>query len=143
MRIIIGYDGSQCADSAIDELPRAGLGADSQFLIVCASDAYPQLPATSYASIEPDNPSHILHRAHELAAECATQAASVVAGAKTRIERIFPSATIDTRGCAESPASGLLRAAEEWRADLIIVGSHGRSAFGRLLLGSVSQAIVN
>jgi nucleotide-binding universal stress UspA family protein len=37
----------------------------------------------------------------------------------------------------------LIATAEESRADLIIVGSHGRSALGRGLMGSVSQTLVS
>src|SRR5436190_2155729 len=123
MKILFGYDGSRCADSAIDELPRAGLPTDSEFLIVSAADVYPELPANSYEHIDPGNPSHILQRAHHLAAESVAQATTLVASAKSRIQGLFPAATITTQACPESPATALLRAAEEWRADLIVVGS--------------------
>ena len=43
---------------------------------------------------------------------------------------------------SESPAWAVIRKADEWKADLVVVGSHGRSAFGRLILGSVSQKVV-
>jgi len=39
-------------------------------------------------------------------------------------------------------AEGLMSVAEEWLADLIIVGSHGRTGLAHFLLGSVSQALV-
>ena len=32
--------------------------------------------------------------------------------------------------------------AAEWAADLIMIGSHGRKGLGRLLLGSVAEAVV-
>jgi nucleotide-binding universal stress UspA family protein len=32
--------------------------------------------------------------------------------------------------------------ANEWRADMIVLGSHGRTGLNRFLMGSVSQAVV-
>lgn len=40
------------------------------------------------------------------------------------------------------PRKAISEYAEEWHADLIMAGSHGHSAIGRLLLGSVAQGIL-
>jgi nucleotide-binding universal stress UspA family protein len=40
------------------------------------------------------------------------------------------------------PKSVIIDSSEEWHADLIVLGSHGRKALDRFLMGSVSEAIV-
>ena len=40
------------------------------------------------------------------------------------------------------PRSQIIDVAREWRADLIVLGPHGRTGLQRFLLGSVSEAVV-
>jgi nucleotide-binding universal stress UspA family protein len=40
------------------------------------------------------------------------------------------------------PVTAILRAAEEVGCDLIVMGTHGRTGLGRLLLGSVAEQVV-
>ncbi len=41
-----------------------------------------------------------------------------------------------------SPAEGIVRTAAQIKADLIVVGSHGRTGIARLMLGSVAAQVV-
>jgi nucleotide-binding universal stress UspA family protein len=41
-----------------------------------------------------------------------------------------------------SPANGILRVAEENQADLIVMGTHGRTGLGHFFLGSVAEKVV-
>jgi len=43
---------------------------------------------------------------------------------------------------AGPPATTIARAAKEWPADLIVIGSHGRSGMRRALLGSVAEGVM-
>jgi nucleotide-binding universal stress UspA family protein len=40
------------------------------------------------------------------------------------------------------PATGILQAAQERKCDLIVMGTHGRTGLGRVLLGSVAEKVV-
>jgi nucleotide-binding universal stress UspA family protein len=74
-------------------------------------------------------------RRHALqGAEAAVEA--VRAGLRPR------AASLAVRVLDDRPAPAILRAAGAWRADLILVGSSGRGALGRALLGSVSDEVV-
>lgn len=53
----------------------------------------------------------------------------------------FPVWAVCTRVREGSPSRELLREAEEWGPELIVVGSQGRSALGRFFLGSVSYSL--
>jgi nucleotide-binding universal stress UspA family protein len=46
------------------------------------------------------------------------------------------------RGEDANAAESIVRAAVEEQADLIVVGSHGRSGISRLMLGSVAAKVV-
>jgi nucleotide-binding universal stress UspA family protein len=43
---------------------------------------------------------------------------------------------------AGAPADEIVAAAREWRADLIVTASHGRSGMPRLLLGSTAESVL-
>ena len=51
---------------------------------------------------------------------------------------------VQLRRAEDMPAAkGILDAAQEEGADLIVVGSHGRSGFQRLMLGSIASKVVS
>ncbi|MBM3728775.1 MAG: universal stress protein [Acidobacteria bacterium] len=64
-----------------------------------------------------------------------------------RAERLLslqcPQWSIHSEGLAGPPARTLIEKSDDWRPDLLVAGSHGRSVFGRLLLGSVSHKLVS
>ncbi len=40
------------------------------------------------------------------------------------------------------PHKAIIKAADEWKADLIVIGSHGRTGLDRLLMGSVAEHVI-
>lgn len=43
---------------------------------------------------------------------------------------------------ARRPGPALLEAAQQWGADLIVVGTHGRTGIARVVLGSIAEYLV-
>ena len=67
--------------------------------------------------------------------------------AEMAAEQIFADAGIEESGTVAVPSATvkeiILQNAEEWAADLIVCGSHGRKGVSRFLLGSVSEVIAS
>ena len=59
-----------------------------------------------------------------------------------RTAAALSSAAVDKRIEVGDVAKTVCRVAEELQVDAIVVGSHGRTGIGRLLLGSVSEHVV-
>jgi nucleotide-binding universal stress UspA family protein len=63
---------------------------------------------------------------------------------RTAESEVFSGLDVDTQLLfGNNPARELLRLAKERGADAIVMGSHGRGGFGRMILGSVSQRVVH
>ena len=50
---------------------------------------------------------------------------------------------VSARVIEGTPSAGILEAAKETSADLVVMGSHGRSGLGALIIGSTAQAVVH
>jgi nucleotide-binding universal stress UspA family protein len=146
MRILIGYDGSESADAALDDLRRAGLPREVEVLIVSVSDGLVD-PSSSIADIAGSaltsrRVTSAIALVREQAALALAEAKEFAAKAGDRVRSSFPDWEVRAVGIAGKPTTELMNKADEWKADLVVVGSQGRSALGRFMLGSVSKKVV-
>ncbi|MBM3225630.1 MAG: universal stress protein [Candidatus Tectomicrobia bacterium] len=141
MKILIAYDGSQCADAALHDLQRAGLPQHAEALIVAIADVVPP-PAQPLAETYPTQVPPAVRRAWQEAATAVEEAHTLAQRACAQVQTLFPHWQVQAEASADSPAWGVIKQADAWHPDLLVVGSHGRSALGRLVLGSVSQTVV-
>jgi nucleotide-binding universal stress UspA family protein len=133
MRLLIAYDGSDCAEAALDDLRRAGLPPQAETVVLTVAELWLP-PPSSYELVESsfsDRPQPGLGEALALAQR-----------AVARLQSSFPNWRISAESYSGSPSWEIIKKSDQWQPDLIIVGSHGRSALGRFLLGSVSQKVV-
>jgi nucleotide-binding universal stress UspA family protein len=59
-----------------------------------------------------------------------------------RIKPMDPAISIEHVLVDGDPATAILQEAQERQAELIVIGSHGRTGLGRLLMGSVAEQVV-
>ena len=145
MKVLVGYDGSSCADAALHDLRRAGLPGAVEAAVMSVADVLLP-PRRAEREVEEPPPSvavlEAVRRARASAEQAVKEAEAFAHQGRERLQTSFPSWHIQAEACADSPAWGLIQKAEAWQPDLIVVGSHGRSALGRLVLGSVAQTVL-
>ena len=148
MKLLIGYDGSQCANAALDDLRRAGLPREAQAIILSVFEQW--LPHAGHNNLSAltsgasrSNGVTPLPTAATTSAEKITETRALALDAKLRLQAHFPDWDIKAEESSGSPAREILKRAADWGPDLIAVGSQGCSGLGRFLLGSVSQKVAN
>ena len=113
--IVLGYDGSEGSEKAAELALSLGQKYEAK-VVVC--HAYGRSPVTA-------------------------ESGEVKEFLEPVIERLRQSdVTAELSIPDELPAEGILRAADETDADLIVVGSRGRGTFADLLLGSTAERVV-
>jgi nucleotide-binding universal stress UspA family protein len=73
--------------------------------------------------------------------------AELLADAKEHLDEVAaarrtPAITIETRAIRGDPFSEICQAAEREHADLVVIGSHGRTGLAHVFLGSVAERVV-
>ena len=144
MKILIGYDGSACADDALADLRHAGLADGTEATVLSAADIWPPRPHWNYdAPPSAQPPMSLAERAaFELAMGAMTRARDAANAGAAKLRAIRPAWQVAPRACAGPPAQSLIDAAAETKADLAVVGTRGRSGLRGLLLGSVSRRVL-
>jgi len=143
MKILIAYDGSECADEALEDLKHAGINTEADVLVMCVADVFVPPPLEEIDNTFPLYVPDGVKRAHERARHKLQEAEELAKRVRDRMQSLFPNWNISSQAEADSPAWALLRKADAWKPDLIVVGARGHSVFGgRLILGSISQRVL-
>jgi nucleotide-binding universal stress UspA family protein len=125
-RILVAVDGSAQAGWAVDLVAHLALAHDARLMLLHVV-IIPLLRA-EFAYVEPTEPGG-----------CFLEAERLLELDKARIAGAIQVDTVQREG---DPATEILQTAHSYRADLIIMGTHGRGPIGQVVLGSVANAVM-
>ncbi len=134
MKIILATDGSDFSRNAAAKC--AELFCDKpgvEFRVVSVYEDVPVLASEPFA-LSPEYYQEMVDAAKKQAEYFAKEAADIIR-ANCKV------AKVDIAVLRGKPATRIVDNANAWPADILVVGSHGRGFWGRLL-GSVSSAVV-
>lgn len=130
--ILVPVDGSDTSEVAVGKATELARAFDSTVTVIYVIDPYP------FAGVGTD---FAYGQAEYLSAATAEANAAVHAA-----KEAFANAgvTVDTSVIeAHTAWRGIVEAGSSLEADLIVMGSHGRSGLEKLVLGSVAQAVLS
>ena len=137
MRILLAIDHSECSEATVEAVIAQFRRDRCEVQVFHAVDWERNLPLSSMFAEGPAAAQDVLAERDRLCV--AGRALVEQAAARLHAAGFTASATALPEGEARG---AILEAATDWRADLIVVGSHGRTGLDRFLLGSVAESIV-
>lgn len=138
-KVLIGYDGSQFADAALDDLKNAGLPDNTEVLLLTVAEVW--LPPHEEGE-KPEFITEGLRKKYEENLEILKAARETASRAAERVRNNFPRWKVDSEATYGSPAWEILFRAEDFKPNLILVGAQGVFGLEQILIGSVAQKIV-
>jgi nucleotide-binding universal stress UspA family protein len=131
MKIILAIDGSKFSEAAVQTVIEQARPQDTEIRVLHVVEPPSLLVAREMGGYDPALDA--VWEAETKQAE--TLVTKVADGLRSKGLKVT---TAVERG---DPKSKIIDAASKWRADLIVVGSHGRKGLEHFLLGSVSEAV--
>lgn len=130
MKILLAIDQSGCSQVAVDAVKTQYKPGDSEVLVLHALDLVS--PYAGMTTLDPSALERIFEAELNSAETLVKQAEAELRAADFRV----------TTRLQEGEAHNvILEVANEWKADCVVVGSHGRTGLQRFMLGSVSLAM--
>lgn len=132
LKILLAVDGSSGSDAAVNAVLNRPWPAGSAVKIISAAEPPPPNMLESW-SLASSLYGDWMKSSEDFARRSAENAAAQLATSTL---------TVQTEIVTGQAREVILNEAENWGADLIVLGSRGLGGVGRLLLGSVSHAVV-
>ena len=130
-RILVPVDGSPTSNKGFDEAAKLAKGSSSKVLLLHVVD-----DTVAFSSPDGAGVNIVLDALREAGQSVLGKAAERARRAKVQAE------TMLLEKVTGRVAEAIVEQAKRWRADLIVMGTHGRRGVNRLLLGSSAELVV-
>jgi nucleotide-binding universal stress UspA family protein len=124
-RILVAMDGSKHSEKALDQAMSMARMCNSELFAINVIDLYPEQLAMAPALEE---------KMSKEAMEILDKAKQKTEEANLQIETIVR--------FGRQPHEFIIKEAKERKIDLIVMGTHGRTGFKSILIGSVAQKVI-
>jgi len=142
MTILIGYDGSVCADRAIDDLSYAGLPVDGVAHVLSIAESWLPDPQ-SFGARSSTTSRDPIAKSNQKHGEKALSEARILADHATRrVRGLLPGWEVKSHTAYGSPSREIVGAANKLDVDLIIMGSQGHSTLTPCSIGSIANKVL-
>lgn len=130
-KILVAVDGSPASDRALSTALGVAKEGRSAVRLVSVADVMPP------AAIDP---TFVDFGEYDKGARAVARAAIHHAESKAKVARVAAEGTV-RKTLAHDISGEIVQEARRWGADLIVLGTHGRTGLARLFLGSVAEGV--
>lgn len=127
LKVLVAHDGSECSEKALRDLTKAGMPKEAEAVVFTVGDQWidqASLMGTDFTELS------------------LKQATEIAKNAAKKLQSYFPEWQVRPESVSDSAAWGIIDKVAGWNPDLVVMGSHGRSAAGRFLFGSISHNVL-
>jgi nucleotide-binding universal stress UspA family protein len=130
-RILVPIDGSATSSLALQEASKLAKQLSAQVELVYVMPDIHLMDANSYINYD------------EMKASMERTGGRILTEAQTLMQQAGVAAEVKLLEASGERIVGVILAeARRWSAELIVIGTHGRSGFSRVLFGSVAEGVV-